>query len=137
MIAAVVASRDDMPRFEPTGCLHVDLIALLRCKARLVSTPRQRAIAYAINTLEPSISDAVVDALRKRRYTMPRDIVDDAIARGELPKRTDAAFVTELLLAPIFYRSLVLREPVPDALIVQTVTTVLAGARGDRTKKPR
>jgi AcrR family transcriptional regulator len=135
VIAAVVASRDDAPRFVPCGRLRDDLVSLLRCKARSVASPRKRAIAHALNTLEPSVSAALAQELRLRRYTMPRDIVDRAIARGELPRNTDAALVTELLLAPIFYRALVLREPVPVAFIEQTVTTVLAGARALKPRK--
>jgi AcrR family transcriptional regulator len=130
VIAAVVASRDDAPRFVPCGRLRDDLVSLLRCKARSVASPRKRAIAHALNTLQPSVSAALAQELRLRRYTMPRDI-----ARGELPRNTDAALVTELLLAPIFYRALVLREPVPDTLIEHTVTTVLAGARAQKPRK--
>ena len=135
VVAAVVASREDQPRFVPTGRLRDDLLSLLRNKARTISTPRQRAISSAINTLDPSISAALLQELRRRRYTMPRDVVEAAVARGELPAETDTEFLTQLLLAPIFYRSLVLRETVPDDLIVQTIDTVLAGARQTPRRK--
>ena len=128
VVAAVVACREAQPRFVPTGQLRDDLLSLLRNKARTISTPRQRAISSAINTLDPSISAALLQELRRRRYTMPRDVVEAAVARGELPAETDTEFLTQLLLAPIFYRSLVLRETVPDDLIVRTIDTVLAGA---------
>ena len=128
VVAAVVACREAQPRFVPTGRLRGDLLSLLRNKARTISTPRQRAISSAINTLDPSISAALLQELRRRRYTMPRDVVEAAVARGELPAETDTEFLTQLLLAPIFYRSLVLRETVPDDLIVRTIDTVLAGA---------
>jgi AcrR family transcriptional regulator len=128
VVAAVVACREAQPRFVPTGRLRDDLLSLLRNKARTISTPRQRAISSAINTLDPSISAALLQELRRRRYTMPRDVVEAAVAQGELPAETDTEFLTQLLLAPIFYRSLVLRETVPDDLIVRTIDTVLAGA---------
>ncbi len=128
VVAAVVASREDRPRFVATGRLKDDLLSLLRDKARTISTPRQRAISSAINTLDPPISAALLQELRRRRYTMPRDVIEAAVARGELPAEADPAFLTQLLLAPIFYRSLVLRETVPDELIVKTIDTVLAGA---------
>jgi|SRR5580704_876130 AcrR family transcriptional regulator len=129
VIAAIVASRDQSPRFRPTGHFRRDLVALLRGRAKLVATPRQRAIACAINNLEPAVSDALVAELRRHRYTMPRDLIERAIASGELPRHTDSMLVTELLLAPIFYRALVMHESVPDALIEETVSIVLAGAR--------
>ncbi|HVZ87176.1 MAG TPA: TetR/AcrR family transcriptional regulator [Polyangia bacterium] len=139
IIAAVVACREGQPRFVPTGHLRDDLLALLRAKARAVSTPRQRAISAAINTLDPSVSAALARELRRRRYTLPRDVLEAAVARGELPADADTEFLTQLLLAPIFYRTLVLREAVPDELIVQTVDTVLSGARRSvaSAKRPR
>jgi AcrR family transcriptional regulator len=136
VIAAVVASREDQPRFVPTGSLRDDLISLLRNKARAISTPRQRAISAAINTLDPSISAALLQELRRRRYTVPRDVLESAVARGELPAGTDTAFLNQLLLAPICYRSLVLRETVSDQLIVQTVDTILVGALHASRRKP-
>ena len=137
IIAAVVACREDQPRFIPTGRLREDLLALLRAKVRAVSTPRQRAISAAINTLDASVSAALARELRRRRYTLPRDVVEAAVARGELPADTDTEFLTQLLLAPIFYRTLVLREAVPDELIIQTVDTVLSGARRASPKQAR
>jgi AcrR family transcriptional regulator len=136
VIAAVVASREDQARFVPTGSLRDDLIALLRNKARAISTPRQRAISAAINTLDPSISAALLQELRRRRYTVPRDVLESAVARGELPPETDTAFLNQLLLAPICYRSLVLRETMSDELIVQTVDTILVGALHASRPKP-
>jgi AcrR family transcriptional regulator len=129
VIAAIVASRDHAPPFRATGRFRRDLVALLRSKARLVATPRQRAIACAINNLEPAVSDALIAELRRHRYTMPRDLIESAIESGELPRHADAELITELLLAPIFYRALVMHESVPDTLIEETVSIVLAGTR--------
>jgi AcrR family transcriptional regulator len=53
VVAAVVAAREDQPRFIPMGRLRDDLLSLLRNKARTISTPRQRAISSAITTLDP------------------------------------------------------------------------------------
>jgi AcrR family transcriptional regulator len=129
VIAAVVACKESQPRFIPSGRLREDLLTLLRDKARTTSTPRQRAISTAISKLDPSTHAALVQELRRRRFTLPRDVIEAAMERGELPVGTDPVFLTQLLLAPIFYRSLVLHETVPDELIVQTVDTVLTGAR--------
>jgi AcrR family transcriptional regulator len=137
VIAAIVASRDRAPRFRPTGDFRRDLVALMRSKARLFSTAHQRSIASAINSLEPAVSDALVAELRRRRYTLPRDFIEQGIAIGELPRDTDATLVADLLLAPIFYRALVLHEPVPARLIEQTVAIVLAGVCSMKRPKAR
>lgn len=136
VIAAVFADREITPRFEPTGRLREDLLGLLRQKAKLVSTPRHRAIAHALCMVDSAVKDAMLKEMRRRRYTMPRDVIERAIALGELPQNTDAQVVAELLVAPIFHRSLVLREPISDDMIEETVTVVLAGARA-KTRKQR
>ena len=135
VIAAVVAGKEDAPRFKPSGRLRDDLIALLRLKARSVATPRQCTISHAINTLDSSVKAALLHELRRRRYTMPRDVIERAIARGELPPHTDPELVVELLTAPIFHRKLMLRKDVSDAFIEQTVDVVLAGVGGKPGKQ--
>jgi AcrR family transcriptional regulator len=135
VIAAVVAGKEDAPRFKPSGRLRDDLTALLRLKARSVATPRQCTISHAINTLDSSVKAALLHELRRRRYTMPRDVIERAIARGELPPHTDPELVVELLTAPIFHRKLMLRKDVSDAFIEQTVDVVLAGVGGKPGKQ--
>jgi AcrR family transcriptional regulator len=135
VIAAIVAARTPPQTFRPTGDLRHDLVALLVAKARRMATPRQRTIAYAINNLDPAVSEALVARLRRHRYTIPRDLIEQAIASGELPRDVDAELLAELLLAPICHRALVMCEPVPKTFIEQTVAIVLAGARGSDQRR--
>jgi len=128
VIAAVVANPDHGGQLEPSGRLRDDLVALLRDKARCVSSPRQRAITLAISALDSSVKAALLQELRRRRYTMPVDVIERAIARGELPDDTNASLLAELLIAPLFYRALVLREPVSRQVIEKTVDVILGGA---------
>jgi AcrR family transcriptional regulator len=132
VIAAIVAAKTRALPFRPSGDLRRDLVALLDAKARRMATPRQRAIAYAINNLDPAVSEALVAELRRHRYTIPRDIIEHAIASGELPRDVDAELLAELLCAPICHRALVMCEPVPKKFVEQTVAIVLAGVRAQR-----
>nr|HEX4317716.1 TetR/AcrR family transcriptional regulator [Kofleriaceae bacterium] len=134
VIAAVVASKETTKQPPETGDLERDLVALLSAKARFISTPRQHTITCAIIALDREVGGALTAELRRRRYAMPRDILERAIARGELPRGTDPAVVSELMMAPVYYRALVLRERVPPQLIRDAVAHVLAGARA---RKPR
>lgn len=138
-IAAVVAVRDGGPRFVETGRLRDDLVALLRIKAQSVSTPLGREIAHALISLDPQANAALTNELRRRRFTLPRDFIERAIERGDLKPGADAGAITDLLLSPIYYRALVLREPVSDALLARTVDLVLAGvgARVPRRERGR
>ena len=56
-------------------------------------------------------------------------VLDRGIARGDLPPDTDRALVVDLLNGPPFYRALWTRDPVDDAFVRATVTTVLRGLR--------
>jgi hypothetical protein len=65
----------------------------------------------------------------------PTDILDAAIARGELPKRTDTGLVKELLLAPLYYRAIVLRAPLDRRSVEKTVDHVLRSLRPATKRK--
>ena len=51
--------------------------------------------------------------------------IERAIRRGELPVDVDVPLLLDLLVAPLFYRAFVSREPVDDAYIANLVDTVL------------
>jgi hypothetical protein len=82
----------------------------------------------------------IVQALRECRYSVPHAVIEHAITRGDLPADTDPALLSELLLAPIYYRIIMLNELVDMRYIEGVVDQVLAGLgaaagsalRGDR-----
>jgi AcrR family transcriptional regulator len=134
VVAAVVAARQTAPPFAETGDLRHDLLTLLGMKARAFSDPKHRSVSLALMTLGPEVNSTLAAELRRQRLAVPLDLVEHAIARGDLPGHTDAGFVTDLLLAPLLHRAFILGQPVPDDLVERTVDLVLAGARHQKQR---
>ncbi|GAA5087009.1 AcrR family transcriptional regulator [Thermocatellispora tengchongensis] len=115
-----------------TGSLRSDLRALALEIARLYQQPRMRAViegvvAAAVRSPEASAAWASVIAERNR---LAARIVARAVERGELPAETDGVAVVSAVGAPIYYRMLVARGPVDDALAETAAAAAYAGALG-------
>jgi AcrR family transcriptional regulator len=138
VVAAIVAAREGDDQLTPTGKLREDLIAHLLQKAERLQTPRGRAVALCLTSLEAPAVAAMLDELRRRRFLSPADLLDAAVARGDLPPSTDTRLINELLQAPIYYRAIVLRAPVDVATVTRTVDHVLAAiAPSPKQRKQR
>lgn len=77
-------------------------------------------------------STAAADALNAfylRRIKEWAPVVEKAVERGELPAGTDAMEVIRAVSAPLYYRLLVTREPVDEALAESAAARALAAAR--------
>lgn len=135
VVAAILGAREEDDAPTPTGHLRRDLIAHLEAKAERLRTPRGRAIAVALTALEGPAVAAIAEELRRRRFVSPTDILDAAIARGELPKRTDTSLVKELLLAPLYYRAIVLRAPLDRPSVEKMVDHVLRSLGVTKNRK--
>jgi AcrR family transcriptional regulator len=120
-----------------TGCFESDLRTFALELAALYQQSRVRAliegvIAAALRSPQASAAWAAVIAERNR---LASQIVERAVKRGELPPETDGIAVINAVAAPIYYRMLVVRGQVGDALAETAATTVHAGAlRGAFTR---
>jgi AcrR family transcriptional regulator len=129
VLAALQTLRDLEPPPPQTGSLREDLVAMLRAKVALVSTGTGCKILRAMIAFEDEEVARVARALRKQRYRVPMAVIQGAIARGELPPGTDPSLLAEVLLAPMYYRIIVLNEPVTRRYIERVVDQVLEGAQ--------
>jgi AcrR family transcriptional regulator len=129
VLAALQTLRDLEPPPPQTGSLREDLVAMLRAKVALVSTGSGCKILRAMIAFEDEEVARVARALRKQRYRVPMAVIQGAIARGELPPGTDPSLLAEVLLAPMYYRIIVLNEPVTRRYIERVVDQVLEGAQ--------
>jgi hypothetical protein len=66
------------------------------------------------------------------RFALNRQVVQRAVARGELPARTDPDLVVEAVLGPLYLRLLVTGEPLDRAFAARVVDLTLTGARSGR-----
>lgn len=90
--------------------------------------------APAVSTLieagdrDPELRQLVHDFLGAR-MEHGREALRDAIRRGELRPDLDVDVAIGVLVGPIFYRKLVSREPLSDAVVAEVVDQFLRGAR--------
>jgi AcrR family transcriptional regulator len=121
----------NFPRGERVGDLDTDLRAHLRALRRaLVDGP----LAFVIHALgeraaiRPELRD-VRDRLVTEGCAPVREILRDAIADRSLPADLDVEATAAQLEGPLFYRALVLAEPIPDAAVDDLVDAFLATVR--------
>jgi AcrR family transcriptional regulator len=114
-----------------TGSLERDLVTILGglrdniTKGLLARVLPQMVAASQVNEeLARAYREFVLN--RRARTTV---VLTRAIERGELPAGMDLDLVQEMLVGPLFYRTLLSREVIDDDLVATVVQTVLAGVR--------
>jgi AcrR family transcriptional regulator len=119
-----------------TGTLRADLRHLARAIRDAISTPLARALASALTASGTGDAAAEVGEVGRRfwqaRFAATGAIVEHAVDRGELPKRTSPRFVVEALGGPIWFRVFAVGEPADDRFLHRVVDMVIAGLREER-----
>ncbi len=122
-----------------TGTLAGDLRALAR--AVVANIGSDDGFAITRNLLAATItSNAVADDMPKfwsERLQLTGDIVERAIARGELPDDVDANVLIETLIGPLYVRLLLTGEPLSEEVADQVARIVTAGAAAMRPRRTR
>jgi AcrR family transcriptional regulator len=113
------------------GDLDADLHALA---GDVVASLRDPALKAALGAMvteaagDPAAREVLSRFLAGRAATMTV-IIDRAVARGELPPRTDAAGVIGTVTAIIYYRLYVLGDEATQAVADSAAATAVAAAR--------
>jgi AcrR family transcriptional regulator len=114
-----------------TGTLEGDLCALARGLARWMHSPLGKAILSTMISELGNLPE--VQRGRKEfyklRFEQAGTVVDRAIARGELPEGTNPDAVLKTMAAPLYFRLLVLPEPIDDEVANQAARVVMVAAR--------
>ncbi len=126
-VRKVVAHKQSVP---DTGGVEGDLLDLLR---RLVAWKPTVEAASILRMLvheaaEPEIAD-IARTLRAEGFEPWLTIVARAKVRGELPARTDARLLIEMVSAPAMLRLHRTNESVDNATLTTIIRVVLAGVR--------
>lgn len=110
-----------------TGSLRGDLLVLLRNAAKLLAGPAGTAIRGLISdTLrDPDLAARLRHYTRGRSVGAMRDIVLQAIERGELPSGTITTRQLDAGLSVMRFYFLTHGGPVPDQVIVEIVDEVM------------
>ncbi|RDI51658.1 TetR/AcrR family transcriptional regulator [Nocardia mexicana] len=123
----LTASERTLP-LPDTGTLHGDLTAFATALIGYLDTPLGHGLARALAFIPDSeeITQAR-DTFWDRRYHVNKVMIERAVARGELPRGTDARVAIELLIAPIHFRHFLTRRPV-DAEFADHLATLVIRA---------
>jgi AcrR family transcriptional regulator len=138
VIAALARSVGVSPTPD-TGTLRNDLLAFQRQHLRLMNSSESRRITAGLVAdlvAHPELADTYF-----RDYIGPRrdsvwHALQRGIDRGELRRDADFALIYDLLLGPLFMRSVVRGEPIEPQLAEQTVDLIL-GAFGNHKSNGR
>jgi hypothetical protein len=128
LLETVLSYSQQMLPIPDTGSLRGDLIAFGRLMDGYLKSPLGDTVARTMAAVE---DDAALAANRAKviriRYGASRQMAERAAKRGELRAGIDPQMPVELVVAPVYLRKLITRQPVDDKFIEQVVDAVLGG----------
>jgi AcrR family transcriptional regulator len=125
-------SESDLP-VPDSGSFREDLTILATELCRYLSTPLGLAVAQLLSWPVKDLAVAEMQGgVWRERTAAAAVVVKRAIDRGEVPENTDPRLVIELLVAPIHWRALVLKEELGPDLAVTLAKAVFDGVRCSR-----
>jgi AcrR family transcriptional regulator len=127
VVAEVAGQRLSLP---DTGSLRGDLELVLRLMAHALEHPLASQIIpdlLAEAGRDPQMAQTLHQALRDAQKDVGVQLIDRAVARGELPADTDFDVALDLVVGPLYWRLAVARQPLsPDYLPSLAAATAAA-----------
>ncbi|MCT2587503.1 TetR/AcrR family transcriptional regulator [Actinophytocola gossypii] len=130
IVDALDLAADDDWQPADTGTFAGDCRALADAVRRSFADRTEGAASTAI-VAAAFQSTRAADALRKfyaDRHQRSEVVVDRAVARGELPAETDAAAIVRAVVAPLYHRLFVTREPIDERVTEHAAAAAVAAA---------
>jgi AcrR family transcriptional regulator len=141
--ALVIAALTQSVGLSPTpdtGALRDDLLAFQRQQAGMMNRPESRPITAGLvadMVAHPELAETYfADYIRPRQMSVWQAL-HRGVDRGELRPDADFTLIYDLLLGPLFMRSVVRGEPLSPELATQTVDLVLAAFGTSGTSRRR
>jgi AcrR family transcriptional regulator len=140
--ALVIAALTQSPNLSltpDTGSLRDDLMAFQRDQVMMMDRPESRRITAGLVAdlvSDPELAETYLGDYVGLRQTSVREALQRGIERGELRSDADLSLIYDLLIGPLFMRSVVRGELLGPDMAEQTVDLVLT-AFGTRGKKQR
>jgi AcrR family transcriptional regulator len=129
LVAAAVRSRTDEvgPEVPDTGSLRGDVLVMLRAMAAGVESQDASVLVGVLRAMQdtPDVAASVRSHILEHKLAVARSILDRAAARGEIGGAADSAVVVELAAGLIFFRCIVLGQPLDDAFLEHVADEVL------------
>jgi AcrR family transcriptional regulator len=147
LVIAALAQSVGLSPTPDSGSLRGDLLAFQEQQVALMNTPESRRITAGLVAdlvANPELAEPYFgDYIEPRRRSV-WEALQRGIDRGELRGDADFTLIYDLLLGPLFMRSVVRGEPLGPDMAGQTVDLILAvfgtdrtGRRGRESSPPR
>lgn len=131
VVDALQFAIDDDWQPDLDGTIEENLLTLAHDAHRAFVAPETGPTHTAVVAAAFQYPDAT-DAVHRffaDRFGRSADIVNVAIERGEIPEETDALQVIRAVMAPIYFRLFISREPVTEQHLKQAAQAAVAAAR--------
>ncbi len=138
LVIAALAHSTGLAPAPDTGTLAEDLLAFQRDQVALMNSPDSRrttAGLVADLVADPELAAAYLGEFVGPRRESVWGALRRGIERGELRSDVDFAFISDLLIGPLFMRSVVRGEPLEPEIAEDTVDIVLKVFGNTRTKR--
>lgn len=128
LVVAALTELAGPPRAPEHGHLESDLHALFMSATTLRATPVGRGIVSALiaERGDPEV-DRVCAELRELHRRPARVLLEHAVQRGELPRRTDVDLLLDVLSGAIYSRLRECPDPLESAWVRRVLRLVLSG----------
>ncbi len=128
VVAALVHSTRLALPVPDTGTLRGDLIEVQRHQVELMNSPDNRRVTAGLIAdlaVDPELGETYVkDYLAPRRAAVWQ-VLERGVARGEIRADADLAFAYDLLVGPLFMRTVVWGQRLADDAAEQTADVIL------------
>ncbi len=131
LVAAALRSlAGAQPEAPDTGALRSDLAILMRRFATKACRTEGRTISrmLLLEQDEPEVAE-IVRVLRAEQSALWAEVMDRAVARGEIPAESDRRLIVDTIVGAAHMKLYRLHEPVEDGDMLALVDLVLAGAK--------
>jgi AcrR family transcriptional regulator len=130
LVIAALAERTGLDVPVPnTGSIRRDLMAVQRHQIKEFNNPVSRRVTSGLVAdiaADPELADLYLKEYATPRRASVWRTLQRAVDRGELRPDIDFAFVSDLLIGPLFMRSVVWGQPLDPKMAQATVDVVLA-----------
>jgi len=132
LVVDLLADIIELGPMPDTGTTRGDLMAFLHV---VVNNLRDPLVAQAIPGLANDLpTDEELSSAFRTRIVGPKlervtTIMARAAERGEVPEDVDCVLVTDMLLGPVLWRSMLTEQPLNDEALGRIVDHVLTGIR--------
>jgi len=128
VVAALVHSTRLALPVPDTGTLRGDLIEVQRHQVELMNSPDNRRVTAGLIAdlaIDPELGETYVKEYLTPRRAAVWQVLERGVARGEIRGDADLAFAYDLLVGPLFMRTVVWGQPLADDAAEQTADVIL------------